>query len=134
MAYQTPTDLSYARSHEWLRADGDEVTIGITDYAQQALGDVVFAELPEVGRTLAAGEMFGVVESVKAASDVYAPVSGEVTAINEALLDAPETLNSDPYSEGWMIKLKPSSLEDERARLLDAPAYEQHVADEASKH
>lgn len=134
MAYQTPTELSYAKSHEWVRVDGDEVTIGISDYAQHALGDVVFAELPEIGRALSVGEMFGVVESVKAASDVYAPLSGEVTAINEALLTTPETLNEDPYNAGWMIKLKPSDLESERAKLLDAAAYEQHVEDEASKH
>ena len=134
MAYQTPADLSYAKSHEWVRVDGDEVTIGISDYAQHALGDVVFAELPDIGRTLSVGETFGVVESVKAASDVYAPLSGEVTAINEALLNTPETLNEDPYDAGWMIKLKPSDLEHERAKLLDATAYEQHVTDEASKH
>jgi glycine cleavage system H protein len=134
MAYNTPQDLSYAKTHEWVRADGDEVTIGISDYAQQALGDVVFVELPEVGRQLSAGDMFGVVESVKAASDVYAPISGEVTAINEALLDAPETLNTDPYGQGWMLKLRPSDLDAERGNLLAAAAYEQPVEDEASKH
>jgi glycine cleavage system H protein len=134
MAYQTPADLSYAKSHEWVRIDGDEVTVGISDYAQHALGDVVFAELPDLGRQLSVGETFGVVESVKAASDVYAPVSGEVTAINDALLNAPETLNTDPYGEGWMLKIKASSLEQDRARLLNAAAYEQHVEDEASKH
>lgn len=133
-AYNTPEDLLYAKTHEWARVDGDEVTVGISDYAQHALGDVVFAELPDVGRTLTAGEPFGIVESVKAASDVYAPVSGEVIAINESLLDAPETLNSDPYGDGWMIKLRPSSLETDRANLLDAAAYLQHVEDEASKH
>ena len=134
MAYQTPAELSYAKSHEWVRIDGDEVVVGISDYAQHALGDVVFAELPEIGRQLSVGETFGVVESVKAASDVYAPVSGEVTAINDALLNAPETLNTDPYGEGWMLKIKASSLEQDRARLLNAAAYEQHVEDEASKH
>lgn len=132
--YTTPTELLYSTTHEWARIDGDEVTVGISDYAQHALGDVVFVELPEVGRTLTAGEPFGVVESVKAASDVYAPLSGEVVAINEALLDAPETLNSDPYGAGWMLKLRPSNLDAERARLLDAAAYERHVEDEASKH
>lgn len=132
--YNTPADLLYAKSHEWVRVDGDEITIGITDYAQHALGDVVFAELPDVGRTLDVGEMFGVVESVKAASDVYAPISGEVLAINEALLDTPETLNTDPYDAGWMLKLKPSALDADRGRLMDAAAYEQHVVDEASKH
>ncbi len=132
--YKTPDELVYAKTHEWVRVDGDEVTVGISDYAQSALGDVVFAELPDVGRTLTMGEPFGVVESVKAASDVYAPVSGEVTAINEALLDAPETVNSDPYADGWMLKLKPTDLENERGKLLDAAAYTQHVEDEASKH
>ncbi len=134
MANNTPDNLRYAKTHEWVRVDGDEVTVGISDYAQESLGDVVFVELPSVGRTLAMGEAFGVVESVKAASDVYAPVSGEVTAINEALLDAPETLNSDPYGEGWMLKLRPSDLAGEQEKLLDAAAYSQHVEDEASKH
>lgn len=134
MAYQTPAELSYAKSHEWVRVDGDEVVVGISDYAQHALGDVVFAELPEIGRQLSVGETFGVVESVKAASDVYAPISGEVTAINDELLNTPETLNTDPYGEGWMLKIKPSNLEQDRAQLLDAAAYEQHIEDEASKH
>ena len=134
MANNTPDDLRYAKTHEWVRIEGDEVTVGISDYAQHALGDVVFAELPDVGRTLSMGEPFGVVESVKAASDVYAPISGEVTAINEALLDAPETLNTDPYGAGWMLKLRPSNLETEESQLLDAAAYSQHSEDEASKH
>jgi glycine cleavage system H protein len=127
--YNTPTDLSYAKSHEWVRQDGDEVVIGITDYAQHALGDVVYVELPEVGRTLEAGDVFGVVESVKAASDVFAPVGGEVTAINDILIDAPETLNTDNYGEGWMLRLRPSDPS-ERDRLLDSAAYEQYVAEE----
>ena len=134
MIYNTPDDLRYAKSHEWVRVDGDEVTIGISDYAQQALGDVVFVELPEVGRSLTAGEVFGVVESVKAASDVYAPLSGEVTAVNEALLDAPETLNEDSYDAGWMLKLRPSDLAAEQEKLLDAAAYIEHSEAEASSH
>jgi glycine cleavage system H protein len=125
MAYQTPSGLLYAPTHEWTSSDGNQITIGITDYAQHALGDVVFVELPEVGRTL---------ESVKAASDVYAPVSGEVIEVNEALLDAPETVNSDPYGDGWMIKLRAPDYEGERGALMDAAAYEQHAADEESKH
>ncbi len=133
MAYNTPSDLLYSSTHEWVTTEGDQVTVGISDYAQHALGDVVFVELPEVGQSLSQGEGFGVVESVKAASDVYAPISGEVTAINEALLDAPETLNSDPYGAGWMLKLRPSDWEGEQGSLLDAAAYEQHVEDEASK-
>lgn len=131
--YNTPQDLFYAPTHEWVRPDGDDVTIGISDYAQHALGDVVFAELPEVGTTLRKGQPLGVVESVKAASDVYAPVSGEVIEINEALLDAPETLNSDPYGDGWMIKLRPTNLDGERSALFEPTAYAQHVEDEASK-
>lgn len=134
MAYTTPPELLYAKSHEWVMSDDEEVTVGITDYAQQALGDVVFVELPDVGRKLSQGDSFGVVESVKAASDVYAPLSGEVTAVNEALLDAPEKLNGEMYTEAWLIKLRPSNLDGERANLLDASTYEQHVIDEASKH
>ena len=132
MAYKTPANLLYASSHEWVTTDGDEVTVGITDYAQHALGDVVFVELPDVGRTLEQGDTFGAVESVKAASDLYAPVSGEVLEVNEALVDAPETVNSDPYTAGWMIKLRPRDFENERASLMDAAAYEQHVANEES--
>ncbi len=134
MAYKTPSNLLYAPTHEWVTTDGDEVSVGISDYAQHALGDVVFVELPEVGRTLDQREAFGAVESVKAASDIYAPVSGEVTAVNESLLDTPETVNADPYEAGWMIKLRPRDFEGERGNLLDAAAYEQHVADEEAQH
>ena len=134
MPYETPSNLLYAATHEWVSTDGDEVTVGITDYAQHALGDVVFVDLPEVGRTLEQGETFGAVESVKAASDIYAPISGEVVAVNEALLDAPETVNSEPYKGGWMLKLRPRDLAGERGALMDAAAYEQHAADEESKH
>lgn len=125
----TPQDYLYAKSHEWVRIDGDQVIIGISDFAQRELGDVVFAELPEVGRTLSKGESFGTVESVKAVSDVYAPVSGEVIEINEALLDEPETLNSDPYGEGWMIKLRATDLEADKSDLHDAAAYDQYTAE-----
>ncbi len=129
-----PQNLKYTRTHEWTRLDGpDEVTVGITDYAQHALGDVVFVELPEVGRVLSQAETFGVVESVKAASDVYAPLSGEVIAVNEALLDAPEAINTDPYGDGWMIKLRPSDLAGEGDLLIGAAFYAQHVQNEASK-
>lgn len=117
-----PADLRYAASHEWARLEADgSVTVGISDHAQEALGDVVFVELPEVGKQLAAGQEAGVVESVKAASDIYAPVSGEVIAVNEALADAPELVNEDPYGN-WFFKLKPSSP-DELAALLDAAGY-----------
>lgn len=133
MAYKTPSNLLYATSHEWVTTDGDEVTVGISDYAQHALGDVVFVDLPDIGRTLAQGEPFGAVESVKAASDVYAPLSGEVTAVNETLVDSPETLNGAPYEGGWLIKLRPRDLAGERGKLLDAAAYEQHVAEDEAK-
>ncbi len=134
MAYQTPSNLLYAATHEWVSSDGDQITVGISDYAQHALGDVVFVELPEVGRTLEQGEAFGAVESVKAASDVYAPVGGEVIEVNQALEDAPETVNSDPYAAGWMIKLRARDFEGERGALMDAAAYEKHAAEEESNH
>lgn len=128
--YKTPTDLQYARSHEWIKIDGDTATVGISDYAQHALGDIVFVELPDVGATFAAGAAFGVVESVKAASDIYLPAAGEVIEINEALLDTPETVNSDPYEHGWLVKIK---LDGEPSGLLDPAAYKTHVEAEASK-
>ncbi len=123
-------ELRYTETHEWVRAEGGGVvTVGITDHAQEQLGDLVFVELPEMGQTLAAREEFGVVESVKAASDIYAPVSGEVIEINEELADAPELVNNDAYGDGWMIKLK---LEDEGEleSLLDGQAYAEKLADE----
>lgn len=124
-----PTNLKYAASHEWARDEGDgTVTVGISDHAQDSLGDVVYVELPEIGATVSAGEEAGVVESVKAASDIYTPVSGEVVAINEALEDAPETINGSPYDDGWFFKVKmsdPAELEG----LLSAEAYGA-VADE----
>jgi glycine cleavage system H protein len=119
----TPNDLRYAASHEWVRKEADgSVTIGITDHAQNALGDLVFVEVPKLGRKLAANEACAVVESVKAASDVYAPIAGEVIAVNEALAGTPETLNTDPYSAGWMWKMKPANAADVDA-LLDAAGY-----------
>ncbi|MGJ7456848.1 glycine cleavage system protein GcvH [Halomonas sp. RA08-2] len=118
-----PANLRYADSHEWVLDNGDgTVTVGISDHAQEALGDVVFVELPEVGRTLALKEEFGVIESVKAASDLYAPVAGEVIAVNEALEDAPETVNEAPYEGGWIMKVRlddSAQLDD----LLDADGY-----------
>lgn len=131
MGFQTPADLRYSKSHEWIRTDGDEVIIGITDYAQDSLGDVVYLEMPEVGKTLKAGEVFGVIESVKASSDLYAPVAGEVTAIHTELEDNQEPVNNDPYGEGWMIRMKPSGAEDD---LMDAAAYEQFVATLGDDH
>ncbi|MFQ3323141.1 MAG: glycine cleavage system H protein [Pseudomonadales bacterium] len=120
----TPTELKYARSHEWARLEEDgTVTVGISDHAQQALGDVVFVEVPDIGDDLDAGGEAGVVESVKAASDIYSPVSGEVIAINEVLEDAPETINEDPYGEGWMFRVKPADVS-ELDELLNGEAYE----------
>ncbi|GED22418.1 glycine cleavage system protein GcvH [Halomonas halmophila] len=125
-----PANLRYADSHEWILDNGDgTVTIGVTDHAQQSLGDVVFVELPEVGASLAKGDEFGVVESVKAASDLYAPVSGEVVAVNKSLEDAPESINESPYEDAWIMKLRledASELED----LLDADAYQAIAAAE----
>jgi glycine cleavage system H protein len=127
---QTPTELKYASSHEWARLEEDgTVTVGITDHAQEALGDVVFVELPEVGTTLAGEEEAGVVESVKAASDIYAPLTGEVIAINERLEDEPETVNSDPYNDGWFYKLQPADTSELDA-LLSAQDYAQQCAEE----
>jgi glycine cleavage system H protein len=117
-----PADLKYTEEHEWVRVDGDVVVVGITDHAQGALGDVVFLDLPEPGRALARGKAFGVVESVKAVSDLYAPIDGEVVAVNEPLVKAPEGVNKDPYGEAWMLKLKPKNASDV-AGLLDAAAY-----------
>ena len=118
-----PTNLKYAKTHEWARLDDDGlVTVGITDHAQEALGDIVFIELPEIGRKLAAGAECAVVESVKAASDIYAPVSGEVAACNQAAVDAPESVNQDAYG-AWLFKIKPADAAGEMAALLDAAAY-----------
>ncbi len=120
---QIPADLRYAKSHEWVKLESDgTVTIGITDYAQNSLGDITYVQLPKVGATLAAGATFGVVESVKAASDLYAPVAGTVLATNAALDGTPETVNRAPYGEGWMLKLKPADAAAAGA-LLDAAAY-----------
>lgn len=125
-----PTNLSYTKEHEWLKIDGEIAKIGITNYAQDALGDIVFLELPEVGASFNAGDALGVVESVKAVSDIYAPLSGEIVEINQPLTDAPETINSDPYNEGWMVKMKISSPE-EVDGMMDAAAYETFLAEES---
>ncbi|MFA7292571.1 MAG: glycine cleavage system protein GcvH [Rhodocyclaceae bacterium] len=117
-----PANLKYTESHEWVRVEADgTVTVGITDHAQEALGDLVFLELPEVGKTYAAGQESAVVESVKAAADVYAPIAGEVTAVNQDAADAPESVNQDAYA-AWLFKLKPANAADVDA-LLDAAAY-----------
>ena len=118
-----PSDLRYAKSHEWAKLESDgTVTVGITDYAQNSLGDITYVQVPKVGTVLKAGESFGVVESVKAASDLYAPIAGTVTAVNPTLTSAPETVNTAPYGDGWMLKLKPANAADVSG-LLDAAAY-----------
>ncbi|MET4692777.1 glycine cleavage system protein GcvH [Endozoicomonas lisbonensis] len=126
-----PSDLRFVNSHEWIRLEDDgTATIGITDHAQESLGDVVFVELPEVGTTLAADDEAGVVESVKAASEIYAPLSGEVVAVNDALEEAPETVNSNPYDDGWFFRIKLSD-QGELSELMDAEAYAEFVESEA---
>ena len=122
-----PEDLQYTHSHEWVRIEGDTATIGITDHAQDELGDVVFVELPDEGATFDAGESFGTVESVKAVSDLYVPVGGEVVEVNSALEDAPENINEDPYGEGWIVKLRTT----DRADLLSPEEYEKVVEEES---
>jgi glycine cleavage system H protein len=123
-----PEELQYTRSHEWVRTEGDTATIGITDHAQDELGDIVFVELPEEGATFDAGDSFGTVESVKAVSDLYTPVGGEVVEVNEALNDSPEKINEDPYGEGWIVKIQVSG----EADLLSASDYEQILEEEES--
>lgn len=118
-----PSDLKYAKTHEWARIEGEVATVGITQHAQEELGDVALVLFPEVGRVLQSGEKFGEIESIKAVSDLYAPVGGEVVAVNEALNDAPETVNDAPYGEGWMLRIKMSRPADADA-LLDSTAYE----------
>ena len=125
-----PEELRYSKDHEWIRVDGDRGRIGITDYAQNQLGDVVFLELPEVGRTLTAGEQFGTVESVKAVSELFSPVAGEVVEVNSELASKPELINEDPHGEAWMMVVRitdPASVE----ALMDAEAYKAFVESEA---
>ena len=125
-----PDDLRYASTHEWIRINNDgTASVGISDHAQDALGDIVFVELPEPGSTVNAKDEVAVVESVKAASDIYSPVSGEITALNEALVDAPETVNSSPYENGWFFKIKVGD-ETKLQELMDANTYSNHCNDE----
>jgi glycine cleavage system H protein len=117
-----PSDLRFSKDHEWVRVEGDECVLGITEFAQGELGEVVFVELPEVGQSFAAGDEIGTIESVKAVAEVYSPLAGQVVAINEQLVDAPEKVNDDPYGDGWLVRLKADSLEPVE-ELMDAEAY-----------
>jgi glycine cleavage system H protein len=128
-----PKDYRYTKEHEWIKADGATGTIGITDYAQHELGDVVFVELPKVGAQLKAGQSLGTVESVKAVSEIFTPVSGEVTETNPALADAPEKINSDPHGSAWLIKIRLADPK-EPASLMDAAAYEAYIAEKSKEH
>lgn len=125
-----PKDLLYSKEHEWLKIEGNVALIGVTDYAQNAMGDVVFVELPEEGGELDAGDSFGVIESVKAVSDIYAPIAGKVIKINEKLLDSPELINGDPYGEGWIVELEVSG-DIESMSLMSAEEYEEFLKKEA---
>lgn len=122
-----PQELLYAKSHEWVKVDGDTATVGITDFAQQQLGDITFVELPDVGDTFDQGDEFGSVESVKAASELYSPIRGEIVAVNDALEDAPEKVNEDPLGEGWLLKFKVAQAPE---GLLDYAAYQALVESE----
>jgi glycine cleavage system H protein len=130
MAY--PTDFRYTKDHEWIKVGGTIGTVGITDYAQHELGDVVFVELPKVGAHLKAGQSLGTVESVKAVSEIYSPVTGEVTEINSSLADTPEKINQDPHGTAWLIRLKLADR-NETSSLMDAPAYEAYIADKSKE-
>ena len=128
----TPEDLSYTKDHEWVRVKGEEATVGITDHAQQQLGDIVYVELPKVGDKLETSEPFGSIESVKAVSQIFMPLSGTVTQVNDTLNDSPELVNEDPYGDGWMIRIKidkPSQVD----ALLTSIAYEDYIKEEASE-
>ncbi len=124
-----PKELKYTKEHEWARVDGDSVVVGITDHAQDSLGDIVYVELPEEGSSVAKDEPFGVVESVKAVSDLYAPVTGSVTEVNDAIVDSPEVINEDPYGEAWMIRIELTSA-DELDDLMSAEDYEKYLEEE----
>jgi glycine cleavage system H protein len=128
MSHNIPAELRYSKSDEWVRAEGDELVIGISDFAQDQLGDIVYLELPKVGKLITPGESFGVIESVKASSDLYAPVGGEVLAVNGDLDASQEPINKDPYATGWLIRVRPSGEEEE---LLDAEAYAKFCEDRA---
>jgi glycine cleavage system H protein len=125
-----PEDLKYTREHEWARPKGNRVVVGITDFAQHQLGDIVYVELPDVGDQVKKGESFGVVESTKAVSELFSPVSGKVVEVNDPLADAPETINEDPYEEGWMIVVEPSDGSKDLSELMDGKAYRTFVEEQ----
>lgn len=127
-----PADYRYTKDHEWIKIDGSTGTIGITEYAQHELGDVVFVELPKVGARIKAGESFGSVESVKAVSDIFSPVSGEIAEINSALVDAPEKINQDPHGSAWLVRIKLENASEANA-LMDAKAYQAYVDEKAQE-
>jgi glycine cleavage system H protein len=128
-----PTEYRYTKQHEWVKVQGDIATIGITDYAQQELGDVVFVEMPKVGAKLKAGSSFGTVESVKAVSEIYSPISGELTETNSALVNEPEKINKDPHNSAWLIKVRLADPK-EVSGLMDAAAYQAYIAEAAKEH
>jgi glycine cleavage system H protein len=128
MGFTTPTELKYLKTHEWVRIEGDEAVVGISDFAQNALGDVVYIEMPQVGDKFQPGESFGAIESVKASSDLYAPVAGEIVAVNEALEDDQSPVNKDPYGEGWLIRIKMSG---EQGELIDVAEYEKVMQEQS---
>lgn len=123
-----PKECGYTKDHEWAKKTGDQIIVGITDYAQSQLGDVVFLELPVVGKNVKKGDSMAVVESVKAASDIYAPISGEIVEINQLAIDSPELINSDPFTKAWLVKLKPSNVS-EVSELLSSDAYDKLIAE-----
>jgi len=129
-----PKDFKYTKTHEWIKVTGNTGRVGLTYFAQDHLGEIVFVELPEVGRVLKQGDTFGVVESVKAVSDCYAPASGKVTKVNEKLADAPELLNKDPHGEGWLFEMELSNAEADLRNLMDQEAYEKFQAEAGAEH
>ncbi|MDC0707440.1 glycine cleavage system protein GcvH [Stigmatella sp. ncwal1] len=132
MAAELPKDVKYTKDHEWARKQGSAIVVGLTDHAQRQLGDVVYVELPKAGDTFDASEPFGSVESVKAVSEVFAPISGKVLKVNDSLTDSPETVNDDPYGEGWLIEIQPSSPS-QWDELLDSSAYAEYIKEEAEE-
>ena len=128
-----PRDYRYTKEHEWIKADGGTGTIGITEYAQQELGDVVFVELPKIGAQIKAGQSFGTVESVKAVSEIFSPITGEILETNSALVNAPEKINQDPHASAWLVKMRIADPK-ELAGLMDSGAYEAYIAEKAKEH